>query len=136
MAEIEERLRSSLNAMNPETVFRTWLPASMQGVEQMQQIRIGLATHPVVDAVDLDDDRPDPRSSPSLVAASFASTRRPRGARRSTPLRSSSARRASSASAVDSPAGARHASDTATTSAARIGPTRRLRTNLRSDRTM
>jgi len=39
MGEIEERLRSSLNAMNPETVFRTWLPASMQGVEQMQQLQ-------------------------------------------------------------------------------------------------
>ena len=39
MAEIEERLRSSLNAMNPETIFKTWLPASMQGVEQMQQIQ-------------------------------------------------------------------------------------------------
>jgi hypothetical protein len=39
MAEIEERLRSSLNAMNPEAVFKTWLPASMQGVEQMQQLQ-------------------------------------------------------------------------------------------------
>ena len=39
MAEIEERLRSSLNAMNPEAIFKTWLPASMQGVEQMQQIQ-------------------------------------------------------------------------------------------------
>ena len=39
MAEIEERLRSSLGAMDPQTVFTTWLPASMQGVEQMQQIQ-------------------------------------------------------------------------------------------------
>ena len=39
MGEIEERLRSSLNAMNPETIFKTWLPASMQGVEQMQQMQ-------------------------------------------------------------------------------------------------
>ena len=39
MAEIEERLRSSLGAMDPQTVFQTWLPASMQGVEQMQQIQ-------------------------------------------------------------------------------------------------
>ncbi len=37
MGEIEERLRNSLNAMNPETIFKTWLPASMQGVDQMQQ---------------------------------------------------------------------------------------------------
>ena len=39
LAEIEERLRSGLNAMNPEAVFKTWLPASMQGVEQMQQMQ-------------------------------------------------------------------------------------------------
>ena len=39
MAEIEERLKSGLNSMNPETVFKTWLPASMQGVEQMQQMQ-------------------------------------------------------------------------------------------------
>ena len=39
MGEIEERLRSSLNSMNPETIFKTWLPASMQGVEQMQQLQ-------------------------------------------------------------------------------------------------
>ena len=39
MGEIEERLRSSLGAMNPETVFKTWLPASMQGIDQMQQMQ-------------------------------------------------------------------------------------------------
>ena len=39
MGEIEERLRNSLNAMNPETIFKTWLPASMQGVDQMQQMQ-------------------------------------------------------------------------------------------------
>lgn len=39
MGEIEERLKSSLNTMNPEQVFKTWLPASMQGVEGMQQMQ-------------------------------------------------------------------------------------------------
>jgi hypothetical protein len=39
MTEIEERLRNSLNAMNPETIFKTCLPASMQGVDQMQQMQ-------------------------------------------------------------------------------------------------
>ena len=39
MGEIEERLKSSLNSMNPEQVFKTWLPASMQGMEQMQQMQ-------------------------------------------------------------------------------------------------
>jgi hypothetical protein len=39
MGEIEDRLRSSLNAMSPEVIFKTWIPASMQGVEQMQQMQ-------------------------------------------------------------------------------------------------
>ena len=39
MGEIEEQLRSNLKSMNPETIFKTWLPASMQGVEQMQQMQ-------------------------------------------------------------------------------------------------
>ena len=39
MGEIEERLRSSLNAMSPEAVFKTWIPASMQGIDQMQQLQ-------------------------------------------------------------------------------------------------
>ena len=39
MGEIEDRLRSGLNAMTPEAVFKTWIPASMQGVEQMQQLQ-------------------------------------------------------------------------------------------------
>jgi hypothetical protein len=39
MGEIEERLRSSLGAMSPEAIFKTWIPASMQGVEQMQQMQ-------------------------------------------------------------------------------------------------
>ena len=39
MGEIEERLKTSLNSMNPEQVIKTWLPASMQGVEQMQQMQ-------------------------------------------------------------------------------------------------
>ena len=39
MSEIEERLKQNLGAMSPEVVFKTWLPASMQGVEQMQQLQ-------------------------------------------------------------------------------------------------
>jgi len=39
LAEIEGRLRSGLDSMNPEAVFKTWIPASMQGVEQMQQLQ-------------------------------------------------------------------------------------------------
>lgn len=39
LAEIEQRLRSGLDAMTPDAVFKTWIPASMQGVEQMQQLQ-------------------------------------------------------------------------------------------------
>jgi hypothetical protein len=39
LAEIEQRMRTSLNAMDPTEVFKSWLPASMQGVEQVQQMQ-------------------------------------------------------------------------------------------------
>jgi hypothetical protein len=39
LGEIEQRLRSGLDAMSPESVFKTWIPASMQGVEQLQQLQ-------------------------------------------------------------------------------------------------
>ncbi len=39
LGEIEQRLRSGLEAMSPEAVFKTWIPASMQGVEQLQQLQ-------------------------------------------------------------------------------------------------
>ena len=39
LAEIEQRLRSGLEAMSPESVFKTWIPASMQGVEQLQHMQ-------------------------------------------------------------------------------------------------
>ncbi len=39
LKEIEDRMRSGLGAMNPEAIFKTWIPASMQGVEQMQQMQ-------------------------------------------------------------------------------------------------
>lgn len=39
LGDVEERLRASLNAMNPETILKAWLPASLQGVEQMHQLQ-------------------------------------------------------------------------------------------------
>ncbi len=38
MAEVEERMRANLAAMDPESLFKTWLPASLQGFEQLQQM--------------------------------------------------------------------------------------------------
>jgi len=43
MAEIEERMRMALQGTDPEVLFRTWLPASLQGWEQMQAFWRGLA---------------------------------------------------------------------------------------------
>ena len=37
MAEIEKRMRANMDAMDPETMFKTWLPAGIQGWEQLQK---------------------------------------------------------------------------------------------------
>lgn len=37
MQEIQNRMMANLQAMDAETMFRTWLPAQMQGLEQMQK---------------------------------------------------------------------------------------------------
>lgn len=37
VAELEKRMRSNLDAMDPETLFKTWFPAGVQGWEQMQR---------------------------------------------------------------------------------------------------
>ena len=39
LGEIEARMKSGLQSMEPEAVFKTWLPATMQGVEQVQQMQ-------------------------------------------------------------------------------------------------
>ncbi|MFY9287883.1 MAG: DUF6489 family protein [Alphaproteobacteria bacterium] len=38
MKELEQRLRENIQAMNPETMVNTWLPASIQGAEQLQKM--------------------------------------------------------------------------------------------------
>jgi hypothetical protein len=37
MEKIQERLMANLTAMDPETLFETWLPAGLQGLEQIQK---------------------------------------------------------------------------------------------------
>jgi len=37
MQEIQNRMMANLQAMEPETLFKTWLPAQAQGFEQMQK---------------------------------------------------------------------------------------------------
>ena len=38
MAEIEGRMKATLTALEPEALLRTWLPAQVQGMEQMQKL--------------------------------------------------------------------------------------------------
>ena len=37
MEEMQKRMMANLAAMEPELLFKTWLPAGMQGWEQMQK---------------------------------------------------------------------------------------------------
>lgn len=38
MREVQDRMVASLHAMDPETMLKTWLPAGIQGFEQMQKM--------------------------------------------------------------------------------------------------
>ena len=38
MSEIENRMKATLSAMEPEALLRTWLPAGVQGMEQLQKM--------------------------------------------------------------------------------------------------
>lgn len=38
LKEVEERMRATLKALDPETMLKTWLPAGLKGFEQLQEI--------------------------------------------------------------------------------------------------
>jgi hypothetical protein len=38
MRELQERMTANVRAMAPEEMFKAWLPASLAGLEQMQQL--------------------------------------------------------------------------------------------------
>jgi Family of unknown function (DUF6489) len=38
MKEVQERLRANIKAMDPETMLKTWLPATLKGFEQLQEM--------------------------------------------------------------------------------------------------
>ena len=38
LEEMEARLKAGLRAMDPETIFNTWMPATLKGFEQLQEI--------------------------------------------------------------------------------------------------
>jgi hypothetical protein len=37
MEKVQEQLLANLSAMEPETLFKHWLPVGLQGLEQMQK---------------------------------------------------------------------------------------------------
>jgi len=37
LPELEERMRATLKAMDPEAMLKTWLPATLKGFEQLQE---------------------------------------------------------------------------------------------------
>ena len=43
MQEVEARTLAAMHAMDPDTLLKTWLPASMQGFEQLQKMFWGAA---------------------------------------------------------------------------------------------
>jgi uncharacterized protein DUF6489 len=38
LQEVKERLSTTLKAMEPEAMLRTWLPATLKGLEQLQEM--------------------------------------------------------------------------------------------------
>ena len=38
MRELEERIAANIQAMEPEAMLRTWLPMTLKGFEQIQEI--------------------------------------------------------------------------------------------------
>ncbi len=38
MAEVEQRMKDNLDSMSPDALFKTWLPAGMESLEQMQKM--------------------------------------------------------------------------------------------------
>lgn len=38
MRQLQERMTKALHAMDPETMMKTWLPATLKGFEQLQEM--------------------------------------------------------------------------------------------------
>lgn len=38
MKEVEDRMKANLATMDPETMVNTWMPAGVQGMEQLQKM--------------------------------------------------------------------------------------------------
>jgi Family of unknown function (DUF6489) len=46
MRELQQRMTANIRAMAPEEMFKAWLPASLAGLEQMQQLFARMAGKP------------------------------------------------------------------------------------------
>jgi hypothetical protein len=44
MQELQDRMTATVRAMSPEEMMKNWLPASMAGLEQMQQLFTRMTT--------------------------------------------------------------------------------------------
>ena len=44
MREVQERMAANIRAMEPEAMLRTWLPATLKGFEQIQEMFISRMT--------------------------------------------------------------------------------------------
>ena len=44
MWELQERMAANIRAMEPEAMLRTWLPATLKGFEQIQEMFISQMT--------------------------------------------------------------------------------------------
>ena len=42
--EVQERMAANIRAMEPEAMLRTWLPATLKGFEQIQEMFISQMT--------------------------------------------------------------------------------------------
>ncbi|MBY0429919.1 MAG: hypothetical protein K2Q10_01875 [Rhodospirillales bacterium] len=38
LKQVQDRMEANLLAMDPETMFKTWMPAGVQGLEQLQKM--------------------------------------------------------------------------------------------------
>ncbi len=38
LQQVQDRMTATLGAMDPETMIKTWLPAGVQGMEQLQKM--------------------------------------------------------------------------------------------------
>lgn len=44
MQELQDRMTATIRSMSPDEMVKTWLPASMAGLEQMQQFFARMAS--------------------------------------------------------------------------------------------